>query len=230
MVITCEQCQGRIRIPDEKVPKNRPFPIICPRCKSKFSVAPKASPGSAGSPASAPHTEQEASTGASALQDLMSTSYDASDRPFDFLEEGVETALICEEHPSDRTNLRTALEGMGYQTVEQTTAREALKQMRFHVFDVIVLNEHFDAEGLEDSPVLEYLNALPMSIRRRIFVTLVTERFRTMDNMIAFNKSVNLVVNLNDLSALGKVLRSTLADHTEFYRVYKESLVKTGRV
>jgi predicted Zn finger-like uncharacterized protein len=227
MVITCEQCQGRIRIPDEKVPKNRPFPITCPRCKNKFSVAPKAP---AGSPASAPRTEQEASTGAAALQDLMSTGYDASDRPFDFLEEGVETALICEEHPSVRTNLRTALDGMGYQTVEQTTAREALKQMRFHVFDVIVLNEHFDAEGLEDSPVLEYLNALAMSIRRRIFVTLVTERFRTMDNMIAFNKSVNLVVNLNDLSAFGKVLRSTIADHTEFYRVYKESLVKTGRV
>ena len=58
----------------------------------------------------------------------------------------------------------------------------------------------------------------------------VTERFRTTDNMIAFNKSVNLVVNLRDISLFGMVLRSAIADHTEFYRVYRESLVKTGRV
>jgi hypothetical protein len=68
-----------------------------------------------------------------------------------------------------------------------------------------------------------------MSIRRNIFLTLITDRFRTMDNMEAFNKSVNLIVNVKNIDEIEKILRRGVADNKEFYRVFKESLVKTGR-
>jgi len=69
-----------------------------------------------------------------------------------------------------------------------------------------------------------------MSIRRNIFVTLITNRFRTMDNMAAFNKSVNLIINLKNINEIEKILRRGVADNEVFYRVFKESLIKTGRV
>ena len=67
-----------------------------------------------------------------------------------------------------------------------------------------------------------------MDTRRKIFVVLVTDRFRTMDNMIAFNKSVNLVVNLKNIDEIEKVLKRGIADNELFYRTFRESLGKTG--
>jgi hypothetical protein len=51
-----------------------------------------------------------------------------------------------------------------------------------------------------------------------------------MDNMAAFNKSVNLIINLKNINEIEKILRRGLADNKAFYRVFKESLIKTGRV
>ena len=80
------------------------------------------------------------------------------------------------------------------------------------------------------NPVLKYLDRLNMSTRRNIFVTLITDRYRTMDNMAAFNKSVNLIVNLKNVDEIEKILRRGIADYEAFYRVYKRILIKTGRV
>ena len=102
--------------------------------------------------------------------------------------------------------------------------------MRFHVFDMVVLNERFGTQNPDMNSVLKYLDRLNMSTRRNIFVTLITDRYRTMDNMSAFNKSVNLIVNLKNIDEIEKILRRGIADHEAFYRVYKRALIKTGRV
>ena len=69
-----------------------------------------------------------------------------------------------------------------------------------------------------------------MHTRRNIFVALVTDRFRTNDNMAAFNKSVNLVINPKNIDACEKIIKRAVADNTAFYRVFKETLKKFGRV
>jgi len=230
MDIACEQCNGKFRIPDAKIPKGKAFSVTCPKCKNKIaidtreSVPPQAEKGAP--PAARPEPGPE-----EALFDEVSTgSYDAEEKPFDFLEEGVETASLCEPNPDTRSKIFSALENMGYQTREPESAVEALKQMRFHVFDLIVLNENFDTDDPEKCGVLAYLDRLTMDIRRNIFVCLLTDRFRTTDNMVAFNKSVNLVINLKNIDEIEKILKRGITDNTAFYRVYKESLVKTGKI
>jgi hypothetical protein len=47
-----------------------------------------------------------------------------------------------------------------------------------------------------------------------------------MDNLEAFNKSVNLVINKRDIGGVEKVLRQSMVEHEEFYRVYKEKIRK----
>ena len=42
-------------------------------------------------------------------------------------------------------------------------------------------------------------------------------------------KSVNLVVNVTNLDVLGKILKRGISDHQNFYRPFKEGLVRIGR-
>jgi len=70
---------------------------------------------------------------------------------------------------------------------------------------------------------------LPMSNRRHVFVGLLGQAFATNDNMKAYDLSVNAVINEKDLPNLRPILKKSIADNDQFYKVYKESLVKFGK-
>lgn len=161
---------------------------------------------------------------------VAAAGYDASDRPFDFIGEGEATALLCETDPAARERLGESLKALGYQITAPKTALEALKAMRFHVFDLVVLNERFDTADPGANDVLAYLESLPMVTRRRLFVALVSECCRTTDNMAAFNRSVNLVINPANLGDIGQILRQGVSDNRAFYRVFQETLQKMGKL
>lgn len=158
-------------------------------------------------------------------------AYDTSDRPFDFMEADTETALICESDPALRENMSHAMSSLGYRITEPSSAKDALKNMRFHVYDVVILNENFDtADPAASNAVLDYLSHLNMSTRRKIFVALISSQFRTGDNMAAFNKSANLIINTSNIDDLGLIIKRGAAENEAFYYVFKETLSKKGRI
>jgi DNA-binding NtrC family response regulator len=164
------------------------------------------------------------------LNEVASGAYDASDMPFDFVEEGTETALICEPDPQIREKITGAMQTMGYLTTEAQNARDALKKTRFHVYHVVALNELFDTANPDANDLLAYFGSLPTATRRQTFVILITERFRTMDNMAAFNKSVDLIINLKNVDDYPTILKKGLNDHRAFYQIFKETLRKMGKI
>jgi predicted Zn finger-like uncharacterized protein len=222
MDVTCDKCQAKFKIPDEKVPKGQAFSLSCPKCSHKISIDPQAETAT---PAANPEQPKEKTL----FDEVGSSSYDADEKPFDFLEEGAQTALLCEKDTEIRTKIKTALANLGYSVTEPESAREVLKQMRFHIFDLVVLNERFDTPNPDMNNVLRYLDQLSMVTRRNIFVTLLTDRFRTMDNMAAFNKSVNLVVNSKNIGDFETIVKRGVAEYEAFYKIYRESLIKAGR-
>ncbi len=230
MQIICKQCQSKFQIPDEKVPKGRVFSLTCPKCNNKISINTRRATPPSPEKTRAESVKPESGQEKTIFDEVVSGTYDASEKPFDFVEEGTETALLCEPDPAIRAKIRTALEKMEYNTTEPKSAVEALKQMRFHVFDLVVLNELFDTHDPAKNDVLKYMAQLVMDTRRNIFVALLTDRFRTMDNMAAFNKSVNIIVNAKNVDEMEKILKRGIADNTAFYHVFKESLTKTGKV
>jgi len=230
MDVVCEKCRSKFQIPDKKLPKGQVFSVICPKCTNKVSVDTRFDIPLSTKETPAPSAEPKPGLNRTIIEEVDSSAYDASEKPFDFVEEGVETALLCEPEPAIRAKITTALYNMGYHTTAPQSHKDTLKQMRFHVFDMVVLNERFGTRDPDMNSVLNYLDRLNMSIRRNIFLTLITNRFRTMDNMAAFNKSVNLIVNLKNINEIEKILRRGVADNKAFYRVFKESLIKTGRV
>ncbi|MBA4397616.1 MAG: hypothetical protein C0394_09595 [Syntrophus sp. (in: bacteria)] len=163
------------------------------------------------------------------LTQVDSALYDATDKPFDFVEAEGETALVCESDPAMREKIRAALQALEYMTTEAASAKDALKNMRFHTYDVVVLSEHFDTDNPDQNNVLQYLEGLPMGIRRDMFVALVSGRFRSMDNMAAFNKSVNLIINTKNIDDVGTILKRGISENAAFYRVFKESMQKLGK-
>ncbi|MEJ2167207.1 MAG: zinc-ribbon domain-containing protein [Desulfobacterales bacterium] len=215
MDIICSNCSSKFRIADEKIPAGRVTNIPCPKCKVRITLNPvrKSAGGMAG-------FEQAGE----------SSGYDASDRPFDFIEEEGVTALLCEQNPLARNTIHNALNLMDYQITVAESARDALKRMRYHVYDLIVVNESFDTRNPESNGVLIYLERLAMSVRRNIFVAMISSRYRTMDNMMAFNTSVNLIVNIKNIEDIGKILSRSITDNELFFRVFKETLKEIGRV
>lgn len=230
MDIICDKCQAKFKIPDEKVPKGQVFSLACPKCKNKISIDTRSGEPHAHEKTSAAPAKPKPAQEKSLIDEVSSGTYDASEKPFDFVEEGAQTALVCEPDPDARTKIKTGLEKLGYHITEPKSPIDALKQMRFHVFDMVVINEMFGTENPDENNILRYLDRLVMVTRRNIFVTLITDRFRTSDNMAAFNKSVNIVINLKNIDEIQKILKRSVADNETFYRIYKETLIKTGRV
>jgi CheY-like chemotaxis protein len=163
------------------------------------------------------------------LNQVDESLYDAADKPFDFVEEEGETALICESDPSVREKISATMKLLGYMITEAASAKDALKKMRFHTYDVVVLDERFDTTSPDENDVLRYLESLSMATRRDMFVALITERFRSMDNMAAFNKSVNLVINTKNINDVGTIIKRGVSENTAFYRVFKESMQRMGK-
>ena len=213
MEIICQSCQGKFKIADGKVPEGKTAAFKCPRCGSAIVIKPKVV-----------EPEPDAS-----FDDLFEfdedegEGYDASDKPFDFIEEEGQTALLCESDALIREKIRPSLDILEYHITEVPNSREALKKMRYHNYDLVVINEYFDAQDPDANPLLIYLERMAMEMRRNIFVTLLTTRFRTMDHMSAFQKSVNLVLNLRNIDDFDKIIQRAIADFGLFYKVFKET-------
>lgn len=165
-------------------------------------------------------------SGEGAAATSVTVMSEAEGRPFGFINPDGETAMVCEQDPVLRDQINGALKKMGFLISQPASFRDALKQMRFHVFNIIFISEDFDAEVSASNNVLLFLENMNMTTRRKSFVALTSAKLSTMDNMEAFHKSVNLIINKRDIGNVEKILRQAIAEHEDFYRVFKEKLFR----
>lgn len=219
MEITCDSCQTKLKIPDEKIPSGKTATFACPKCKGKITISPDSEnqPEALG--------ENAGDLGDLGFEEESIEDEDGAEeaRPFQFMEEEGEIALVCETDPVIRKSVTDVLTLMEYHVTTALDPRDALKKIRYQNYDVVVVNELFGSEDPDTNGVLIYLERLAMDTRRNMFVAMISERFRTMDNMMAFNKSVNLIINKENAAEVDKILSKGLTDYDMFYRIYKES-------
>lgn len=144
-------------------------------------------------------------------------------------EENQRLALVCHDVPEHQALIKTALQELGFKIHIASSGPDAMERMRKTAYEVIVLDEEFQGGTALDNPVLQTIQSMMMPIRRYIFVALVGKQFKTVDNMMAFAKSVNVVVNANDLPQIKGILRQGIADNDGSYRVFREVLREAGR-
>ncbi len=213
MDVACIECKSRFKIPDEKVPEGTVASFTCPNCKSKVSIDLRKKP----------LTE-------AGNEDEYAVDYDASEKPFGFLETGSRTALICEADAGLKKIIIETIQSAEYQITDVPNAEAAIKKMWYHIYDLILLDENFDISKTGQNKVLNYLQGLNMTVRRQSSVVLITKSARTMDQMAAFKLSVNLLINIKDLKDLIRITDHSISTLETVYRVYRESLKKENTV
>lgn len=224
MDFSCSNCSRTLRIPDDKVPMGQVVRIACPGCGNKITIDTRsgedAQPEQAKAP---PPAERDAERRTAEDSDY------GDDTSLGFYEEGTKLALVLDSDPARREQIRAAVEEIDYRFVESPETRDAISKMRFHVFDLVILADGYDDQTLEYSPVVNFINNSPMSLRRQTFLSLLGDQFQTMDNMKAFSMSANLVINTGDLDQLTGILKKALAENQRFYKVFMDTLREEGR-
>ena len=234
MDVTCDHCKARLNVPDDKLLPGKKVTLVCPKCKAKLLVSrppSKEVPAKKETlvkeePPAKKDTSGQAPAESKASTDLKK---DQGDEFLEFFGEDRSLALVIENNDDVAKKLQASVEEMGYKYVRAQNTREAIARMREYNFALITLSDRFDGIDLEYSPILEYLNHLPMSLRRRIFLILIGKGFKTMDLMAAFSMSANLVIGADDLVNMTRALNQSMADHKRFYGIFMEILAEVGK-
>jgi predicted Zn finger-like uncharacterized protein len=231
MEVTCGQCKTRFNIPDDKVPKDRVLKLNCPKCKGKISLGGEApeQPLKANETGEVPPKMMDPAAGKKTPEESYGYEDFTTDEALDFFEEGIKLALIMPNSSMNEDHLRAGLELIGYKCVPTPNTRDAIGKLRFHHFDLIILADGFDSQPLDHSVIVNYLNRLSMSVRRRLFLALISDNFKTMDNMMAFAMSANVVINTKDLEKLHLILKKSVSENERFYKVFMDTMLETGK-
>jgi CheY-like chemotaxis protein len=138
-------------------------------------------------------------------------------------------ALVCEDASERQAVIRAALEQIGFAMLAPKNTEDAVERIRRDSYEIVIVDEQYQGSSPFDNPVLAIIRNMPMSQRRWMFVTLLGRQFKTFDNAMAFARSVNVVVNLNDLPHLPAILKKGITDHVEFYRTFRQVLADVGK-
>jgi hypothetical protein len=137
-------------------------------------------------------------------------------------------ALMCVDDDDRRKAVRAVLKHLGFDPETPADPTDAVDGLRKVAYHVVVVDETYGGDPAENL-VLKSLNAMAMPVRRYIFVLLISADVKSFDHATAFARSVNAVVNPNDLTQLGPALRRAILDNEAFYRVFREVLQAAGK-
>jgi len=233
MEVTCHACSTKLAIPDEKVPQNAVFKVTCPKCQEKIQVSTKAESAEAASasavppPAPSPSVQEAAAPEPSMDQDFSEDMAPAAAAEDDFVEDQ-KLALVCFDQPKIQAAVKTALEGLGYTVHVPAKADDAIQRLRQNKYEVVLLHEAYGG-SVESNLVLQTIQPMAMPLRRHMCVGLVGKSFRTLDNMMAFVKSVSFVVAERELPKIKAITRQAVSGNDQFYRVFREALRDAGK-
>ncbi len=138
---------------------------------------------------------------------------------------GDKTSLVCIDHLQYQKLVVAQLTDLGYKIHLGLFEEDVLLKLSTYNYDVVVVYENFKGASPEDNPILHEMRKRPGSLRREHFVTLLTHKSTTNDAMAAFAQSVDQVINSCDLANFKPVLRRAVAQHSDLYTPFRETLL-----
>ena len=146
----------------------------------------------------------------------------------DFFEPGDLTSLVCVDVPEVQRLVVDQLGELNYKIHTGLFVEDILLKLRAHVYDVVIVSEHFNGCDLESNAVIAAAIEMPIRQRRKQFITLLGASFQTNDEMQAFQHSVDLVLNVSDAANLKPVLRRGVNRKRELYAPFEAAVKETG--
>lgn len=227
MQANCPKCAQKIVIDDARVP-DRAFSVKCPKCqtsvrfpgKGAAAAAPAAPPAAPLAPEAA---RADADPGLSA--EAMRAEMMAQVRREMSLGDAVRTAsgraLVALTDRTQAGAIALPLTRQGYQVDSIDNPEEGSRLIEQGVYDLVVASRAAAPGGKES--LYQRMSRLSPDSRRRVFLVLVGDDFKTGDGTQAWIAMADLVVHPRDLGNADAVLTKTVEERTRLYQVFLDA-------
>ena len=141
---------------------------------------------------------------------------------FDFLAATDKPALLAFSTPEWLEEIKTALQELGYKVHTAATHSDFLVRFAQVHYQVVILEELFAANNLEENLTLQALQKMPMGQRRHATTILIGESFQTFTPLQAVQQSVHAVISSSELFLVKQLIEKAITDNRMFLHSYQE--------
>jgi predicted Zn finger-like uncharacterized protein len=212
----CPQCATKVQIDDAKVP-DRPFRVRCPKCQGLIPLpgraageaVPGTEPAAPPAPPPEPPPAPDPFVAAAALARREK------------LAEGQNDALVALSGPA-AAEVRAALERLGYRVDSVDDVEEGARLLEQGVYELAATAREAAPAGRPPTLSQRILRLTPEA-RRRVFVVLVGDDFRSGDGTQAWSAQADLVVGTSDAPRCENLIRATVAERKRLYQPFLDA-------
>jgi predicted Zn finger-like uncharacterized protein len=218
----CPQCANKLVIDDAKVP-DRPFQVKCPKCQTPVKFPGRTAAGAEATPA----PEEVASTGgagAASAEEMRAQMMAQLRREMSLGEKmaGGARALLAVPDRALAGTVTVMLTRLGYQVDPLDERMEGGRLLEQGLYEVVVTTRAGAAPGRPET-LYQRVSRLNPEGRRRLFVALVGDEFKTGDGTQAFACLADLVIHSRDVASADALLHNTLMEKTHIYQAFNEA-------
>ena len=141
---------------------------------------------------------------------------------FDFVSTGDKPALIAFSTPAWMEAAKAALAELGYKVHTAATHSDFILRFSQAQYQVVLMEELFGANIIEENLSLKSLQTITSSQRRNATVLLIGDSFQTFTPIEAFKHSVHAVINSSELFLLKQLVEKAVAENSQFLNNFRE--------
>jgi len=233
MQIACPWCSYPLVIEDAKVPPQK-FLTRCPKCTGAIQVpgteTPDVAPAKHGPP---PKNASAAGNGnppthAAPPKKPAASAPHSTGAPTPQNGGLEQRALVALQEGQWASTLASLLNEQGYDVESLNPWQEKVRLLHQGDYDVVVTAP--SGPVLDDGKTLHRrMDHLSPEARRRTFLILVGDEFKTGDGNQAFVAAADLVVHPSELGNIGTFLPRRLEERARVYRAFDDAEKRRGR-
>lgn len=199
--------------------------LVCSSCGKKINLPDEKAPRGKAFSFSCPQCENRINVTPTAEKQPASSSML---KMFN-LDPDKDGAMVCHTKPEGYRNL---LEELGYQVHTPEYHIEAVNNLRFNSYKIIMITEEYESQPHDGSSVLRTLQNMVMTARRGIFIVYIAPGLKSFDYLEAFALSVNAIVSTEDMEedSVKDGLKRAIIENNRFFRVFSEVREKLGKI
>ncbi|MEN8211171.1 MAG: zinc-ribbon domain-containing protein [Thermodesulfobacteriota bacterium] len=194
--------------------------VTCDNCKTKLTIPDNKVPQDRDSTFKCPKCKEQIK--------ISAVKPEEQDLDFSLENKLNALALICIGDNDLQKKVSSVVKNIGFNAKVVDTSKEALKKLEYHIYPLVLIDEAFD-QNRGVTIIMDKLNTIDMSLRRKICLVLMSRQFNTNDNMSALHASVNCIINVDDDAHLTSFLPKVLEDHKNLYTIYNASMKLSGQ-
>lgn len=141
---------------------------------------------------------------------------------FEFISATDKPALLAFSTPEWLEEVKKALQELGYKVHTAATHSDFLVRFSQVHYHVVIVEERFAANTLQENLTLQSIQRMPMQQRRHSTIILIGESFQTFTPMQALQQSVHAVINSSELFLVKQLLEKAVADNQMFLHSYQD--------